>query len=73
MSVEMTPELENLVESILDAGGYRDENEVLSEALHLLQQRDRLRAEINKGIEELDRGERIGGEAVFAELQSKTS
>ena len=73
MSVQITPEVEGLVRSIMSDGRYRDEAEVLSEALRLLQNRDRLRAEINDGIAELDRGERIDADTVFAELDQKAS
>jgi len=71
MSVEMTPELDGLVQSIFRCGQYRDENEVLGEALRLLERRDQLRRDVNAGIRQLEEGQGIEGEAVFARLQSK--
>ena len=57
MSVEITPELEGLVQSIFQTGNYPDENAVLGEALRLLEKREKLRREVNAGVEQLDRGE----------------
>jgi len=57
MSVEITPELESLVQTILQGGNYRNENEVLDEALRLLEKREQLRREVKAGVEQLDHGE----------------
>jgi antitoxin ParD1/3/4 len=71
MGLEITPELEEMVQSILRGGQYDSESAVLREALSLLRQRDRLRRDVQEGIAELDRGERIPGEEVFRELEEK--
>jgi len=71
MSVEMTPELQGLVQNIFRSGTYRDENEVLSEALRLLERREQLRREVNAGIEQLEQGMGIDGEEVFDRLERK--
>lgn len=73
MSAVMTPELQELVESIMAGGSYRDEAEVVGEALRLLQKRDQLKAEIQVGLDELDRGEWIDGELVFKELRARAA
>jgi antitoxin ParD1/3/4 len=71
MGLEITPDLEEMVQSILRGGQYDSESAVLREALSLLRQRDRLRRDVQEGIAELDRGERIPGEEVFRELEEK--
>lgn len=73
MAVQVTPEVERLVQTIMKGGEYSDETEVLHEALSLLQERNRLRAEIRVGLEELDRGERIDAETVFDELRIRAA
>lgn len=73
MSVNITPDLERLVQTIMRDGEYADESEVLREALMLLEQRDRLRDEIRTGLEELDRGERIDAQTVFDELRGRAA
>jgi len=55
--------LQQFVEGAVASGKYRSPEEVLSTALHLLQERERklnaLRADIRLGIEQLERGEGI--------------
>lgn len=68
MSVNVSPELEQIIAQLLARGGYRNEDELLGEALQLLCKRDELRADIRAGIDSLDRGEGIPAEEVFREM-----
>jgi antitoxin ParD1/3/4 len=59
MTVTLTPEAEALIRQQLEAGAYRNADEVIEEALRLLDERDRLarlRAKLQIG---LDSGETI--------------
>ncbi|MEH2124389.1 type II toxin-antitoxin system ParD family antitoxin [Nostoc sp.] len=77
MNISLTPELEQLVKDKVNSGRYHSVSEVMGEALRLLDERDRiqeqrlaeLKAKIQVGIEELERGEGIDGEEVFAEIE----
>ncbi|PHM09976.1 type II toxin-antitoxin system ParD family antitoxin [Nostoc sp. 'Peltigera malacea cyanobiont' DB3992] len=77
MNVSLTPELEQLVKDKVNSGRYHSVSQVMGEALRLLDERDRvqeqrlaeLKAKIQVGIEELERGEGIDGEEVFAEIE----
>ncbi|QKQ72447.1 type II toxin-antitoxin system ParD family antitoxin [Nostoc sp. TCL240-02] len=77
MNISLTPELEQLVKNKVNSGKYHSVSEVMGEALRLLEERDSIRdqrlaelkAKIQVGIEELERGEGIDGEEVFAELE----
>ena len=77
MNISLTPELEQLVKDKVSSGKYNSVSEVMGEALRLLEERDRIRdqrlaelkAKIQVGIEELERGEGIDGEEVFAEIE----
>lgn len=77
MNISLTPELEQLVKDKVSSGRYHSVSEVMGEALRLLDERDRVReqrlaelkAKIQEGIEELERGEGIDGEEVFAEIE----
>ncbi|MBF0537867.1 MAG: type II toxin-antitoxin system ParD family antitoxin [Nitrospirae bacterium] len=59
MSISLTPQLEELVKTKVASGLYASANEVLCEALRLLEERDRiqalrieeLRVEIKKGLD----------------------
>ncbi|MGI2907462.1 type II toxin-antitoxin system ParD family antitoxin [Tolypothrix sp. VBCCA 56010] len=77
MNVSLTLELEQFIKDKVNSGKYNSVSEVIGEALRLLDERDRfqeqrlaeLKAKIREGIEELERGEGIDGEEVFAELE----
>ncbi|MBF0542542.1 MAG: type II toxin-antitoxin system ParD family antitoxin [Nitrospirae bacterium] len=59
MNITLTPQLEELVKTKVASGRYGSESEVLSEALRLLEERDRtniklieeLKVEIKKGLD----------------------
>jgi antitoxin ParD1/3/4 len=71
MAIEITPELEHLVHGIFAGGQFASETDVLATALQLLQQREQLRFDLQQGIDELDRGERLDVEHVFAKLRQR--
>ncbi len=73
MGLEITPELEEMVQTLARSGDYASETEVIHEALGLLGKRDRLRKEIAEGLDQLDRGEKIESEDVFRELEAKAA
>jgi len=76
MSLELDPELDKAIDELVASGGYDSKQEVVREAVALLKSREvlreesfeRLRKEIQIGIEQLDRGEAFDGEQVFEEL-----
>jgi antitoxin ParD1/3/4 len=76
MTVELTPELERLVEAKVESGTYGSANEVVGEALRLLEARDEellwgreeIRARIQRGLEESARGEWVDGETFMQEM-----
>lgn len=68
-------EFEPFVRERIDTGKYQSEQEVLTAALTLWklreEQMDELRAKIQVGIDQLDRGEKVDGETVVQELREK--
>jgi antitoxin ParD1/3/4 len=80
MNVSLTPELEKFVQEKVASGRYTSASEVVREALRLLERKEQrleereqaLRAfgaELDRRIAELDRGEGIPAEEVFAEIE----
>ena len=77
MNVNLSTELEHLVQLELDSGRYTSANEVVRDALHLLAERDELfenrklelQSKIAKGLDSLLRGEGIDGDEFFAQLE----
>jgi antitoxin ParD1/3/4 len=76
MNISLTPELERRISEKVQQGLYGTASEVVREALRRLfdadEDRQRLvakfNAELDEAIAELDRGEGLDSEAVFAEL-----
>ncbi len=63
MTIEIPPDLQQFVHNMVDTGCFKDETEVVGEAIRLLQERQRriedLRRDIQPALDQLDRGEGI--------------
>ena len=60
MQVQLTPQIETIVRALIETGEYRDQDEVIAEAILLLddeRQRRDLRAPLAVGQAQLDRGD----------------
>ncbi len=79
MNVNLTPEMEKLVNGKVASGMYNSASEVVREALRLMNERDELkrlrlenlRAEIKRGIDASDRGEISDGPTAMARIKEK--
>ena len=80
MDVSLTPELEEFVLSRLRTGNYQSASDVVSEALRLMEDREKLRTaelrefreEVESRLATLDKGEGMDGEEVFARIRKKS-
>ena len=80
MNVSLTPELEKFVSTKVNTGRYNSASEVVREALRLLEENDRVRAQQLKGFNQelgnrlaaLDGGEKVKPEVTRARLQNKS-
>ena len=76
MNLTLNPTSEQIVRRKVESGDYPFPEDVVNEALRLLEERDEsrrdeLRREIALGIEEVNRGELVDGEEVFEELRRR--
>ncbi|MBW4594734.1 MAG: type II toxin-antitoxin system ParD family antitoxin [Brasilonema angustatum HA4187-MV1] len=75
MNISLKPEHEQFIQSQIQAGRYANAEDVMNEALKLMQAREQrleeLRQKIAVGKEQIARGEVTDGEIVFAQLQDK--
>ena len=77
MNVNLTRELEQLVQRKVESGLYNNQSEVVREALRLLAEQDRLRethlsklrGALSAGLKQADRGEFLHGPKVVAEMR----
>lgn len=68
MTIPLSPENEGFLRDLVSAGTFPSETDALNAAVGLLKRRQALRAEIQLGIDQADRGELIPAEEVFAEM-----
>jgi antitoxin ParD1/3/4 len=81
MNISLTPELEQMVHDKVKSGRYASASEVIREGLRLLEEQEQLkqqrladvRRKIDRGIEQLDRGEGIPGPEARARLRRTRS
>ena len=78
MNVNLGPVFDRFVADLLKSGEYQSQSEVVRDGLRLLKDREdlkkmriaELREAIAVGSAEIDRGESLDGEAVFAEIRA---
>jgi Arc/MetJ-type ribon-helix-helix transcriptional regulator len=72
MMLAISPEAQDMLRRILSSGRYKNEDEIVKEALKLLISRDQLRADIEVGISELDSVARLEAGEVFRRMEKKS-
>ncbi len=70
MNVELPSDLQALAESLVASGRFSSVGEVLVEGVRLLASQERLRQQVEIGIEQADRGEVADHDTVFGHLRS---
>lgn len=70
MASKFSSRHERIVAELVSSGRYPNEEAVLTEALELLHQRDRLRGLLADGIRQLDAGERVPAAEAMKTLRS---
>ena len=77
VNVSLTPELDAFLQNRVKSGRYQTTSEVVREALRLLERQERereealyqLKANLEKGAAQAERGELLDGDEVFDELR----
>jgi antitoxin ParD1/3/4 len=63
LNISLTPQLEEMIRAQVDSGKFNSASEVVREALRMMQEREanleRMRAEIQIGLDQLERGEAV--------------
>ena len=71
MLIDIPQEFESFVASLVARSRFLSEHEVLAESLRLLQARESLADEIQKGFEQNDAGQSINGLLAFDKLRAR--
>jgi antitoxin ParD1/3/4 len=77
MNISLTPELERMVDERVKTGRYASASEVIREGLRLLEEQEQfklqrlaaVRQKIDRGLEQLDKGQGIPGSEARAQLR----
>ena len=70
MNLNLPAEANAFVKGLVAQGKYQNEEAAVVDGIRLLMGREKLRNEIQLGIEQLDRGESSDGETTFAEVNA---
>ncbi|MBP0009674.1 MULTISPECIES: type II toxin-antitoxin system ParD family antitoxin [unclassified Roseofilum] len=79
MNIVLSPEQKQFIESQIKKGKYLNSQELINKALQLLEKQDReyerwiedTHKKVVVGIEQLEKGEKMEGKVVVAQLQNK--
>lgn len=71
MSTEIPSRYGPLVQDLIAQGKFQNEQEIVAEGIRLVIARDKLHAEVQAGIDQLDRGESIDAEEVYAKARRR--
>jgi len=71
MSTDIPNDYGSQVAQLIAQGKYRDEQEIIKEGIRLVIVRETLHSDIQAGIDQLDRGEVIDAEEVYAEARRR--
>ena len=70
MNLNLPVEANDFVKGLVAQGKYQNEEAAVVDGIRLLMGREKLRGEIQVGIEQLERGETSDEETVFAEVDA---
>ncbi len=71
MTVEIPVDYGPVVQRLIADGRYRDEEEVVAEGLRLVLMQDKLREDLQVGLDALNAGNRIEASEVYAEARRR--
>ncbi|CCQ54234.1 type II toxin-antitoxin system ParD family antitoxin [Crocosphaera watsonii WH 8501] len=79
MNITLSPEQEKFIQSQIARGKYTNIQQVIDSALKLLEKQDQnyeqwldeTRQKVKVGLEQLERGDKVDGEVVIAQLEAK--
>jgi antitoxin ParD1/3/4 len=71
MELNLPTEVNDFVKSLVSQGRFDSEEAAVVEGVRLLMSQEKLRSEIQKGVDQLERGEWVDEEALFNELEAE--
>ncbi len=73
MNINLPPDQQAFVESLVASGRFASTDEVIGECVQLLISREQLREQVQIGIEQADAGDLIDHDMMFADLRTRAA
>lgn len=70
MNLELQAEQQAFIESLVESGRFSSVDEAISEGIRLLISQERLKQQIQVGIDQADRGDVVDHDTVFSQLRT---
>ena len=71
MNVQIPADYNPAVQKLILEGRYRDEGEIVAEGIKLIIMREQLARDVQAGFDDLDAGNRIDAEEVYAKARKR--
>jgi antitoxin ParD1/3/4 len=71
MNLQLPNEVSEFVKALVDQGRFESEEAAVVEGIRLLMSQEKLRREIQKGVQQLDNGQWFDEQAVFDEVEAE--
>ena len=71
MNLNLPSEINDFVKGLVSQGRFDSEEAAVVEGIRLLMSREKLRGDIQKGVKQLDDGQWLDEETVFAEVNAE--
>ncbi len=71
MNVQIPADYNPAVQKLITEGRYRDEGEIVAEGIKLLIMREQLAKDVQAGLDDLNAGNRIDAEEVYAKARER--
>ena len=71
MNLSLPTEINDFVKGLVSQGRFDSEESAVVEGIRLLMTREKLRGEIQQGVEQLDHGQWLDEDTVFAEVNAE--
>ena len=71
MNFQIPADYNPAVQKLITEGRYRDEGEIVAEGIKLIIMREQLARDVQAGLDDLDAGNRIDAEEVYAKARKR--
>jgi len=71
MNVELSSDASSFIDSLVSSGDFQTPSEAVAEGIRLLMSREKLRSEVQAGIDDADAGNLVDADEVYAEARRR--